>query len=276
LTDINVNWGDFDVYDLEPSNHSDVLAERPIAISGKYRGKPNGNIQLTGVTGTESYTANYKTSSAKPSDRNRGLEYLWARSKIRMLDDYIKLRKDDQRVKEVTALGLKHNLLTNYTSFVAIDHEPVVAANTPNKKVKQPLPLPKGVPNSAVGNAQNYSNNYTNHGIGADLTISNSTGVFTTTLSYHVLDANLSSVENKFLEMEIGKQLLAMESTLDLNQIRGLELLLELDVNGHIIKIDFVKSSLSKELEDAITKAIKGWNLIFRKNINTRFKLTIA
>ncbi|HXK55377.1 MAG TPA: trypsin, partial [Gammaproteobacteria bacterium] len=47
-------------------------------------------------------------------------------------------------------LGLQYSLLTRYTSFVAVD-ETVrnTAADTTN--VKQPLPLPKGVSNLAVG-----------------------------------------------------------------------------------------------------------------------------
>ena len=61
-----------------------------------------------------------------------------------MLGDYAKLQRDDERVKEITSLGLTYNLLTDYTSFVAID---TVVRNTDGKveTVTQPLPLPQGV-----------------------------------------------------------------------------------------------------------------------------------
>ena len=54
------------------------------------------------------------------SRKNAALRYLWARKKIEELDDYKKLFNDDVK-DSVTALGLKYNLATNYTSFVAVD-----------------------------------------------------------------------------------------------------------------------------------------------------------
>jgi Ca-activated chloride channel family protein len=50
----------------------------------------------------------------------------------------------------VTQLGLTYNLLTAYTSFVAIDTE-VRLIDGQAVTVKQPLPLPEGVSDYAVG-----------------------------------------------------------------------------------------------------------------------------
>jgi len=63
------------------------------------------------------------------------------------------LRADDKRVQEITALGLDYNLLTAYTSFVAIDSQVRNKDGRP-ETVKQPLPLPQGVSDYAVGQAQ--------------------------------------------------------------------------------------------------------------------------
>ncbi len=49
------------------------------------------------------------------------LRYLWARHRITLLSDYNRLKASDERVQEVTNLGLTYNLLTAYTSFVAVD-----------------------------------------------------------------------------------------------------------------------------------------------------------
>ena len=46
-------------------------------------------------------------------------------------------------------MGLKYNLLTAYTSFVAVDSEVRAKGRKPTT-VKQPLPLPEGVSNLAV------------------------------------------------------------------------------------------------------------------------------
>jgi Ca-activated chloride channel family protein len=67
-----------------------------------------------------------------------------------MLSDYNRLREQDERVKEVTNLGLTYNLLTAYTSFVAIDTR-IRLKDGQSITVKQPLPLPQGVSDFAVG-----------------------------------------------------------------------------------------------------------------------------
>ena len=67
-----------------------------------------------------------------------------------LLSDYNRLRISDSRIREVTELGLTHNLLTAYTSFVAVDTE-VRNSDGRSVTVQQPLPLPQGVSNYAVG-----------------------------------------------------------------------------------------------------------------------------
>ncbi len=47
-------------------------------------------------------------------------------------------------------LGLKYHLMTQYTSFVAVDT--IVRDTGELVTVKQPLPLPEGVSDYAVGN----------------------------------------------------------------------------------------------------------------------------
>ena len=68
-----------------------------------------------------------------------------------MLDDFNNAGNDPKLTEEITGLGLKYNLLTNYTSFIAIDS---VVRNKGGKQVtvKQPLPLPENVNDNSVGN----------------------------------------------------------------------------------------------------------------------------
>ena len=50
---------------------------------------------------------------------------------------------------EITSLGLAYSLLTRYTSFVAVQE--IVRTAESAKDVDQPLPLPAGVSDLAVG-----------------------------------------------------------------------------------------------------------------------------
>ncbi len=153
LTDIEIEYDGIDVYDIEPLKASDLLAERPLLVYGKYRGKANGKITVTGEGGRGEFEQSYDLSDIKPIDENSALKYLWARQRIRILGDFGQL--GDNVKEEVTELGLKYNLLTDYTSFVAIDSEIRNTSGDPTS-VKQPLPLPQGVSQFAVASGGNY------------------------------------------------------------------------------------------------------------------------
>jgi len=151
LTGIQVDYGKFQVYDVEPPSIPDVLAERPVILFGKWRGEPQGYIEMRGTSGNRPFTKRIHVGREKPLDTNAALRYLWARHRIALLSDYNNLRPQDERVKEVTTLGLTYNLLTAYTSFVAIDTQ-VRLVDGKAVRVKQALPLPQGVSDLAVGN----------------------------------------------------------------------------------------------------------------------------
>jgi Ca-activated chloride channel family protein len=105
---------------------------------------------VNGQTGEGTFQTAVEVVRTKPAPENGALRFLWARHKITLLSDYNRLRKDDRRVREATDLGLQYNLLTAYTSFVAIDTEMRNKNGRPTE-VRQPLPLPQGVSDYAVG-----------------------------------------------------------------------------------------------------------------------------
>ncbi len=150
LTQVKVDFKGFDVFDVEPLRIPDVLAERPVIVFGKWRGKGKGSIAVSGITGEGRFVETIDVGKVKPSEANAALRILWARHRVTVLSDYNKLRASDKRIQEVTELGLQYNLLTAYTSFVAVDSE---LRNTEGKpsSVNQPLPLPQGVSEYAVG-----------------------------------------------------------------------------------------------------------------------------
>jgi hypothetical protein len=150
LTQIEIEFGAFNAYDVEPLSVPDVLANRPVIVFGKYKGTPRGSITISGYTGEGEYKAKLDISPDMEEKTNTALRYLWARHRIKTLADYNNLRQDSERVREVTNLGLTYNLLTQYTSFVAVDSL-VRNQGGDQATVKQALPLPDGVSDLAVG-----------------------------------------------------------------------------------------------------------------------------
>ncbi|MEO1257894.1 MAG: VIT and VWA domain-containing protein [Bacteroidota bacterium] len=151
LTRVKASFKDFQVYDMEPAVLPDVMGDRPVVFFGKYKGEASGNIQIKGYSGRKKVKTAFDVGSVKPDKKNAALRYLWARERIRLLDDYNNLRSDEARIREITRLGLGYNLMTAYTSFVAVDKEIIKDKTEETASVKQALPLPQGVPNYAVG-----------------------------------------------------------------------------------------------------------------------------
>ena len=163
LSQIKTDFGNLDVYDVEPGTTPDMLAERPIIIFGKYKGSHNGLVTLKGNTGKYRYEKTFDLSTLKPNKSFSAIRYLWARERIKLLDytstrsAYSRTPMDQDQKNSIIQLGLKYGLMTQYTSFIAIDENFKVDKDQKSVRVKQPLPLPQGVPNSAVGGKHRFS-----------------------------------------------------------------------------------------------------------------------
>ena len=146
LTGVKVAFDGLDTYDVEPKALPDVFAQRPVIVFGKYRGAPRGKITLTGVSGNGRFVSTIDAAGATPGAGNGALAYLWARSRISRLADF---GQPDANRADIVQLGLQYNLLTQFTSFIAVQQ--VVRTTGSSVDVDQPLPLPVGVSENAVG-----------------------------------------------------------------------------------------------------------------------------
>lgn len=150
LTQLKARFDGLEVYDVEPATLDalpDVLGGRPVLLYGKWRGEPRGQLVLEGqaATGTHTDVVPVRAPDADAS----ALRHLWARSRIQQLSDQEALEGGSGQRDAITALGLHYSLLTQYTSFIAIDQ--LVRTSEAAVPVNQPLPLPQGVSNLAVG-----------------------------------------------------------------------------------------------------------------------------
>ena len=150
LTGIDVKFHGFDVYDVEPGAIPDLFASRPIVVIGKWRGDAVGSIELSGRTGRGAYQTSIPVSPGNADASHSALRHLWARTRIADLSDFGPSTPGEERVAQITSLGLTYGLLTRYTSFVAVQ-EMVRRTSESADDVDQPLPLPAGVSDLAVG-----------------------------------------------------------------------------------------------------------------------------
>lgn len=150
LTNVKLGFQGLDVYDVIPQELPDLMAERPLIAFGKYRGTGKGTLEVVGTQATGAFKQQMALDTTAASAANRPLRSLWARSWVEeLMDQHAALGNNQSTERAVTHLGLKYGLLTQFTSFVAVDSE-VRNTSGAAATIRQPLPMPEGVPNSAV------------------------------------------------------------------------------------------------------------------------------
>jgi Ca-activated chloride channel homolog len=264
LTQIKKDFGKFQAYDVEPLTCPDIMAERPIVIYGKYKGELKGNITISGYTGKQKYSTTVDVSKYKPSPTNVALRYLWAREKIKFLDDYNEYMDDSATVKEVTKLGLKYNLLTAYTSFIAIDKTEVVDQKGKLTTVEQALPLPEGVSNYAVG-ADGALGDETADYIANEFSIYQSITFCLLTLADSKEMMVVTNIEHK-IESTLKT---TIESHGEIESIT-----VDVDKNGKVTNVTVDGTKVSKTTAKKLKKLIGKWDFA-SLNLNREWIFTV-
>ncbi len=273
LTQVKVNFEGFNAYDVEPRTIPDVLADRPVIVFGKWRGRPQGTITLQGISGKELYHDKIDVTDVKPGKSNSALKYLWARHRIMLLSDYNLLRSDDKRIKEVTELGLAYSLLTNYTSFVAVDSE-VRNKDGKTTTVNQPLPLPEGVSDYAVGSgyapvaAPAAMGAYKQKAVAAELSRSaepkrmdkKESKVPALTLKVSEVTAT-GGLTKGAVSVAVERQMKLLGSCIPATQPGAkIKIRLTIDAGGSVKNFEIVSSEIKgKAVQQCLQKIIKGW-----------------
>lgn len=151
LTQVTARFEGIEVYDMEPAVLPDVLGGRPVVVFGKWRGDAQrAQVVIEGLAAEGPYRVLVAPSNPA-ADNGAALRHLWARQRIAALTDQEALEGGQAHKPAITELGLRYGLLTQYTSFIAVDEivrnpNPALAST-----VDQPSPMPEGVSNLAIG-----------------------------------------------------------------------------------------------------------------------------
>jgi len=279
LTRIKASFGEAQVYDVEPLSIPDLLAERPLVIFGKYKGKAHGKVTITGISGRDTFEKTLNFSDTKPDPSNSAIRYLWARERIKMLDYYDNESRfsdtgiKDSLKKQITELGLNYNLMTKYTSFLAIDRQFKIDNDVKKSTVKQVLPLPEGVSNLAIGeDARVY---YPNSNLIQTVCEEEDNVVF------QVVETMPSFVGGEKALMEFLSKNIKYPEHAKMNNIQGRVIVqFDVDKDGSIVNIEIIRS-VSPELDKEAIRVVKmmpKWNpgKQREKPVKTKYTLPIT
>jgi Ca-activated chloride channel family protein len=124
-----------------PSRMPDLFAGSPLTILGRYTGSPQGAVALqardaAGGMWQAEVKAN-RAAGAAPAT-------VWARGKLRDLEDRYVVAGGPELEKEIVATSLRFGVLCRFTAFVAVDRSAVVNAGGQVHGIVQPVEMPEG------------------------------------------------------------------------------------------------------------------------------------
>jgi Ca-activated chloride channel family protein len=149
LTDIAIEWAGLPVTDVHPARIPDLFSAKPVVISARYSGPAKGSIRLRGKLAGREFMREIPVTLPAAEPRHEALATLWARRSIDdlMAEDLLGAQhgtvREDLR-EAVTKLGLEFRLMTQFTSFVAVEEMTVTEGGRP-RRVQVPVEMPDGV-----------------------------------------------------------------------------------------------------------------------------------
>jgi Ca-activated chloride channel family protein len=147
LADLQVSWGSADV-EAWPARLPDLYAGEPIVLVARLGGDPGDELRVSGKRGDREWDGGVWVDGGA---EETGLHKLWARRKISGLMDRLREGADRAEVRQaVLAVALQHQIVSAYTSLVAVDVTPTRPAGAPGTTANVPVALPAGMVHEKV------------------------------------------------------------------------------------------------------------------------------
>ncbi len=149
LTDIQVKVEGVPVYEMTPRGIQDVFSSKPVVVTGRYSQPGRGSITITGKLGGESWSRVIPVTFPAQDKDGSSIATLWARRRVADLQGAMAMagwqNKDTKPfVNEITNTGLRYGIMTEYTSFVAVEQR-IVNVGGKQRTVDVPVNMADGV-----------------------------------------------------------------------------------------------------------------------------------
>src|SRR5207253_2661088 len=108
--------------EIYPPQLPDLFHGRQLVVAGRYTGKGQAAIKLTGKLGKTEKEFVYEIAfPERTGDEKQLVEHLWARRKVGYLLSEIRAHgQKKELVDEVTKLARRHGIATPYTSYLLV------------------------------------------------------------------------------------------------------------------------------------------------------------
>jgi Ca-activated chloride channel homolog len=154
LTDISLDFGNLEVADVYPKRINDLFSAKPVVIHGRFTKSGSGVVKLKGKSFGREVVREIPVTFPETETNHDVLATLWARTRIDdlMASDYSGIQSGNPKTEikdTITNLGIEYRLLTQFTSFVAVEERIVTDGGQP-RKIEVPVELPEGVSREGI------------------------------------------------------------------------------------------------------------------------------
>lgn len=159
LTDISFSFDRVQLEDVYPAQVSDLWSQKPLVFKARYTAAGTGSLTIRGLSEGKPYEKTLNIVLPQEERGNQALAVLWARAKVEDLMDRdllgMQRGNPDPRIKEeIIRVALAHGIMTQFTSFVAVEETIVTIGGKPTR-VTVPVEMPDGVSREGVFGEQN-------------------------------------------------------------------------------------------------------------------------
>jgi Ca-activated chloride channel homolog len=154
LTDISLDFGDLPVADVYPKRINDLFSAKPVIVHGRFTKGANGMIRLKGKSLGREVVREIPVTFPENEPNHDALVTLWARTRVSdlMSQDYEGIQRDNAKPElkdAITNLGLEYRLMTQFTSFVAVEEKVITEGGQP-RRIEVPVEIPEGVSRTGI------------------------------------------------------------------------------------------------------------------------------
>jgi Ca-activated chloride channel family protein len=153
LTNIDVAWPAGVSVESYPGVVPDLYINEPVSIRAKITGPllESDVVRVSGDSAGGAWHRELGLHADEIGSPSPGVAALWARARIENLLDEARRGRDDDEVRAaVIGTALRHNLVSKYTSLVAVDKTPARAAGDPLRKDIVPNHMAWGQSGAAI------------------------------------------------------------------------------------------------------------------------------
>ncbi|HET6979576.1 MAG TPA: VIT and VWA domain-containing protein [Pyrinomonadaceae bacterium] len=157
LTDISIDWSGLPVADVYPQNIPDLFSAKPLVLTGRFTSAGRGTIRLKGKMAGNDFVREIPVELPETMALHDVLAPLWARARVDnlMTQDFEGAQSGNMRAElkdTITQLGIEYRLMTQFTSFVAVEEMVVTDGGQP-RRIDVPVEVPQGTKSEAFGDS---------------------------------------------------------------------------------------------------------------------------